>query len=122
MTIFDPTQVGRLGLSVRAADYVVHLATHDFIRFLSRVRHRLAGPGRSTSEMDNVGSLAERHALTGVDDAKLARLASDRGWDVLRHVRFYEARFDLSRRVFRILRQPILILNDPTRAQAVSEG
>ena len=73
---------------------------------LSRVRHRLAGPGRSTSEKDNVGSLAERHALAGVDDAELARLASDRGWDVLRHVRFYEARFDLSRRVFRILRQP----------------
>ena len=38
VTIFDPTQVGRLGLSVRAADYVVHLATHDFIRFLSRGR------------------------------------------------------------------------------------
>jgi SAM-dependent methyltransferase len=106
VTMFDPTRVGRLGLALRRVDYLVHLATEDFARFVARVLSRLQAVVRPrTDHSENVGALAERYALAGVDDRGLAGLAVDRNWQILRHARFYEARFRLSRLIFRAARQ-----------------
>lgn len=102
LTIFDPTCVGSVGRLLRRLDYLIHFAVTDPSAFVRRmlVRMRMSGGARA----EDIGVLAERHAMTGIDDVSLLSLAADRGWNTLRHVRFYEARFRASRAIFRFLR------------------
>lgn len=74
--------------------------THDLTMFLGRLKHRISGVFHGPPHpIENLGALAERHALTGVDDVGLVHLAGQRGWRVLRHARFFGARFFLTTRL-----------------------
>lgn len=118
VTIFDPTRVGRIGLVFRRADYLAYTATRDFTHLCARVRGRLRDAfGRTPDASAYVGALAERYALIGVDEIALGALAAERDWRVLRHVRFYEARFRLSRLMLKGARKPSsfsMVLRAPT--------
>lgn len=102
-TVFDPIAAGKLAQRIRYADYLLWLAVTRPRAFLGRLGHRAARAGASS---DSVGRLAERHALTGIDDIALAKDFEDGGLEVILHERSYEARFAAMRGLLRLLARP----------------
>lgn len=107
LTVFDPTEVGRLGRATRRLDYMIHVVIRT-PQALPRLLKERASPRRqpAADHQRNIGILAERHALTGVDDAAIAQRLRAAGGEIVRHERFYEGRFAVTRALFRATRQP----------------
>jgi len=102
-TVFDPIAAGKLAQVIRYVDYLLWLAVTRPRTFLGRLGHRAARAGASS---DSVGRVAERHALTGIDDTALAKHFEDSGLEVILHERSYEARFAAMRGLLRLLARP----------------
>ena len=98
-TIYDPTRLGRAGPIARRFDYGLHVALKTPRRLPGLVRRRAAGS-------ESVGELAERHALTGLDDLALAERLRAAGLEILAHDREYEARYGITRLTLRGLGSP----------------
>jgi ubiquinone/menaquinone biosynthesis C-methylase UbiE len=102
-TVFDPIAGGKLVQVIRYADYLLWLAVTQPRAFLGRLGHRAAQAGASS---DSVGRIAERHALTGIDDIALAGHFEAGGMEIILHERSYEARFAAMRGLLRLLARP----------------
>ncbi len=102
-TVFDPTAPGRLGRLIRYVDYLLWLAVRQPFTFVHRLRERATRRG---ADAPSVGRLAERHALSGIDDVALAKRLEEQGLEILLHEREFEARFPLVRMALRLLAQP----------------
>jgi ubiquinone/menaquinone biosynthesis C-methylase UbiE len=102
-TVFDPIAGGKLTKAIRYADYLLWLAATQPRAFLGRLGHRAAQAGASS---DSVGRIAERHALSGIDDIALAGHFEDGGMEIILHERSYEARFAAIRGLLRLLARP----------------
>jgi ubiquinone/menaquinone biosynthesis C-methylase UbiE len=102
-TVFDPTSPGRLGRVIRYVDYLLWLAVRQPFIFAHRLRERATRRGGGAP---SVGRMAERHALSGIDDIALAKRLEEHGLEILLHEREFEARFALVRMVLRLLAQP----------------
>ena len=104
VTIFDPIALGPAWQKVRRLDYVVHVVLTNPRGVWPRVRRRFRASAPDDDRV--VGDLAERHARTGIDDAKLAKRLEQLGLEVVVHGRFYEGRFLPTRLLHRVLRTP----------------
>jgi ubiquinone/menaquinone biosynthesis C-methylase UbiE len=102
-TVFDPISSGKLVQAIRYIDYLAWLAVRQPLSFLRKLSQRAARPSAGTP---SIGRLAERHALTGIDDAALARHFEANGLEIVLHERSYEARFAAMRGVLRLLASP----------------
>jgi SAM-dependent methyltransferase len=102
-TVFDPISLSRLGRAIRYVDYLLWVAVRHPLTFVQRLRQRLTRP---TTGAASVGRIAERHALSGIDDLALAKHFEGYGLEVLLHEREFEARFFLVRMALRLLAEP----------------
>jgi SAM-dependent methyltransferase len=102
-TVFDPISLGKLVQAIRYIDYLGWLAVRQPLSFLRKLGQRAARPSVGST---SIGRLAERHALTGIDDTALARHFEANGLEIVLHERSYEARFAAMRGVLRLLASP----------------
>lgn len=112
-TVFDPVSPGKPGLMIRYIDYMLWLAVRQPRTFAHRLSDRVVRRGASAP---SVGRVAERHALSGIDDVALVRYLEERGLEILHHEREFEAHFSPVRMALRLLGQPSafsLILRRP---------
>ena len=105
VTIFDPTAAGLLDRRLRRLEYVLHVLVRTPWRVPALVRRRIVPSGAVGSVDRTLGERAERHALAGIDDARVHRLFERLGLDVRVHERTYEARFGITRALYRLLRR-----------------
>ncbi len=106
LTMFDPTRVTWTGQRLRRIDYLLHIIVRTPGRLPGLFRSRLA-PGRSSvDELREMGIVAERHSLVGIDDLALARRLEASGNTVLEHARYFEGRFAFTGWIFRALGSP----------------
>jgi ubiquinone/menaquinone biosynthesis C-methylase UbiE len=103
VTVFDPISSGQLVQAIRYIDYLVWLAVRQPLAFLRRLGQRAA---RVSASSPSIGRLAERHALTGIDDIALAKRFEAKGLEIILHERSYEARFSIMRGLLRLLASP----------------
>lgn len=109
VTIFDPLIVGRPGYLLRRLDYMAWIAIHApatllravWRRLRSRLRRATAG-----SAEPNIGELAERHAMSGLDDERIRRGVEAAGLVTIRHQRIHDARHRWIARAGERLGQP----------------
>lgn len=106
VTMFDPTCVTAVGQRLRRLDYMLHVVLRTPGRLPSLVGARLFAGRTRAGSLRDTGVLAERHALTGIDDIALAERLRARGATVLEHGRYFEGRFALTRALFSALRIP----------------
>jgi SAM-dependent methyltransferase len=103
-TMYDPARINRVGVALRRLDYVIHVIVHTPRRVPglvgARLRRLLGRGGEEPAESD-VGAIAERHALSGVDDLALVRAIEAKGAEVVAHPRYQNARFRLIRALVR---------------------
>jgi ubiquinone/menaquinone biosynthesis C-methylase UbiE len=102
-TIFDPIASGTLVKLIRYIDYLLWLAVGQPRTFLRRLGRRAGQPGASSM---TVGRMAERHALTGIDDIALATRLEEKGMEIILHERSYEARLWAIRMLLQALGRP----------------
>lgn len=106
VSAFDPRVLSRPGRLLRKLDYALHLLVHrprDAVAVVARRRRR----GTAAVPADpHVGALAERHAMTGIDDDALVAAAVAAGCRVVAHPRRYGARFAVTRLLYRLMREP----------------
>ena len=103
VTAFDPVRGGRVDLALRKVDWIAAAATHEPRDLLATISARLR---RSTTGEPPIGRLAERYAISGIDDGALRRLLEERRFEVLEHERVPEARLALVRALRRLLDRP----------------
>jgi SAM-dependent methyltransferase len=99
VTIFDAPIAGRGDRAIRRIDWVLFQALHEPRDFMETIRGRLR---RATGGDPAIGRLAERHALSGIDDLALRRLLEDRGFEIVLHERRPEARMTATRGLLRL--------------------
>ena len=117
-TVFDPTLPRPLGRLIRYVDYLLWLALRERATFVRRLRDRAS---RRNAGAPSVGRMAERHALSGIDDRALAECLEEGGLELILHKREFEAHFLLTRVMLRLLRQPSafsFVLRRPSRPDA----
>jgi len=126
VTIFDPIQVGTFGLRLRRLDYLLHVVLHTPGRLGGLVKSRLLAARRPQArDASRIGAIAERHAVTGLDDVAILADFVNLGWRVIRHDRRYEGRFRTSRIIFRALRQSSsfsLVVQEPLAADGAKDA
>jgi ubiquinone/menaquinone biosynthesis C-methylase UbiE len=105
VTIFDPTQAGRLGRIIRWFDYVLHVMVKTPRRIPGLVARVLTGR-RFRDRGGGIGAQAERYAVCGIDDQSLANRLRRNGLDVVAHKRLYEGRFAVTRILVRLIGSP----------------
>jgi ubiquinone/menaquinone biosynthesis C-methylase UbiE len=102
VTAFDPVQTSdALIQRVRRFDYLLSLAASPSAlaaAFGRRFRRRREGG-------ENIGDLAERHALHGVDDAGIVRLLTAKGLEIVEHRRYPSTRYAVTERILRATRR-----------------
>jgi ubiquinone/menaquinone biosynthesis C-methylase UbiE len=103
LTLFDPTRVSRLGQRLRRIDYLLHVIVRTPQRLPVLCTRRLLGRCSKVDEQREIGVLAERHALVGIDDIALAQRLEATGNTIIEHRRYFEGRFALTRRLFQSL-------------------
>jgi SAM-dependent methyltransferase len=114
-TIFDPLHATPIRALIRRLDYIAWLVRHSPSSLASIVGRRV-GIGRSEPAGENVGAMAERHAMTGLDDRALIGALAGEGLVLIHHERPYHARLRAMRGLARILRTPTnfsLVLRKP---------
>lgn len=103
VTMFDPMAVDRFGHFLRRLDYGCWIALHSPVTLARAVKRRLTAIVRPQPPEANIGAMAERHAMSGLDDEQIKARLSAAGIVVVEHERFYDARFkwivNLSRRL-----------------------
>jgi ubiquinone/menaquinone biosynthesis C-methylase UbiE len=102
-TVFDPTLPTALGRTIRYLDYLLWLALQEPSTFVHRLRERATREGGGAP---SVGRIAERHALSGIDDLALAKHLEERGLEFVLHKREFEGHFFITRAILRLLGEP----------------
>ncbi len=102
VTAFDPIRTDdRLTHRLRRFDYLLSLAAHP--------RALAAALGRKLRRRNeggvNVGDLAEKHALEGVDDDRIVAALEGAGLEVLEHRRYACQRYRITERIIRATRR-----------------
>ena len=103
VSAFDPVRLGVGGQLLRRVDYAANLLRHEPRAFLGRVA---AKARRSASSAGDIGALAERDAVTGVDEAAIERELERSGVEVIEHRRDCFARTAAVRAALRLARRP----------------
>lgn len=102
VTAFDPVQTtDALIQRVRRFDYLLSLAASP--RALASALKRRSKRRREGGT--NVGDLAERHALHGVDDTRIISALSAQGLEILEHRRYPSTRYAVTERILRAARR-----------------
>nr|MBA2522537.1 class I SAM-dependent methyltransferase [Solirubrobacterales bacterium] len=101
VTVLDPTRTGEaITPRLRRFDYLLSLALHPHAF--------LAALGRRTRRRDeggvNVGDIAEKHVLEGVDDAAVIRRLEQSGLEVVEHRRYVDQRYRLTEWLMRLMK------------------
>jgi SAM-dependent methyltransferase len=105
-TIFDPMALGGTGRLIRRIDYLIWLVRHSPGRLGSAVLRRLRRLGGRPDEQPDIGTLAERHAMHGLDDSAIAQAMAATGMEIVSHERLFDARYALLRRVLAAIGSP----------------
>jgi S-adenosylmethionine-dependent methyltransferase len=117
VTAFDPIQADdRLTQRLRRFDYLLSLAARP--RALAGSLRRKAD--RRSSGGVNVGELAEKHALVGVDDGVVVARLGEAGAEIVAHERYACQRYRITDLLFRALRRSTtfhLIARKPGQTQ-----
>lgn len=107
LTIFDPTRGRKFERRVRRLDYIGHVIIRTPRRVPRLVARRLSPLARrSVDEQIALANRAELHALDGIDDVALRKLFERLGLDVVVQERTYEARFGVTRAIYRAAGRP----------------
>lgn len=102
VTAFDP---------IRTADALTHrLRRLDYLLSLAASPRTLAAAvgrklGRRSAGGVNVGDIAEKHALEGVDDLRIVAALEDAGIEILEHRRYACQRYRITERIIRATRR-----------------
>lgn len=117
VTVFDPLQVPRRGAVLRKLDYLGWLLVHARTELPRLIAQRLR-PHRTEEEEQpvNVAAIAERHAVSGLDDSAIATSLAGVGLEVVAHRRIHDGRFAVTRGLARAMRVPTsfsLVLRRP---------
>ncbi len=104
-TIFDPLSSTPMRGLIRRLDYLLWILRNSPASLPPIVARRV-GIGKEKGAGDSLGTMAERHAMTGLDDDALVGALADRGLEVVMHERSYHARLGAMRALARILRTP----------------
>lgn len=105
VTVFDPLELRRAGVALRKLDYLVWLITHSARELPRLVAQRLRSRARAVTE-ENVGAVAEYHAVTGLNDREITTRLTDAGLVVVGHERTYDARYPFIRWLAELMRMP----------------
>lgn len=92
-TMFDPLAVARPGRVLRKLDYACWIAIHSPATLARAIGRRLRKAGPGHEHEPNIGALAERHAMSGLDDEALCERLERAGIQTREHERFYDARY-----------------------------
>ena len=115
VTAFDPILTAdALTHRLRRFDYLLSLALHP--RALAAALGRRSR--RSSAGGHNVGDLAEKHALEGVDDERIVTALCAAGLEVVEHRRYPCQRYRITERLIRAARRTTtfhLIVRKPGR-------
>lgn len=108
LTIYDPALATRTLRFLRMVDWLGHLLLHRPAELVAVGRRwvRRRRVGTAASAPPHIGRLAERHALGGIDDAKLRSTLQEHGLEIVVHERSYEARLLIVRIALRLVRCP----------------
>jgi 2-polyprenyl-3-methyl-5-hydroxy-6-metoxy-1,4-benzoquinol methylase len=102
VTAFDPIQADdRLTQRLRRFDYLLSLAASP--RALAASLRRKSE--RRSSGGVNIGELAEKHALDGVDEGAVVARLQEAGAEIVAHERYASQRYRLTELLFRALRR-----------------
>jgi SAM-dependent methyltransferase len=115
VTVFDPLELEARGTWLRRFDYLCWVLLETPGRIPGLFAQRLRRPEADGQE-DNLGAIAEYHAVTGLRDRDIIAALSRQGLEVVVHDRIYDARFALIRRLARRMRMPTafsLVLRSP---------
>lgn len=94
VTIFDPLAVDRVGQFLRRLDYGCWIAIHSPATLARAIARRVRGRiRRRLPNEPNIGELAERHAMSGLDDEAIKLRMEQVGNTVAIHDRFADARY-----------------------------
>lgn len=93
VTIFDPLAVDRIGHLLRRLDYGCWIAVHSPASFARAVGRRLRPRRPSQGTELNIAAVAERHAMSGLDDERIRSRVEAAGLLTREHERFYDARY-----------------------------
>jgi SAM-dependent methyltransferase len=106
VTVFDPIDAGRFGKALRRGDWMLYATIHDRSALAGALKARIEGQRTSGRDGPHIGQLAERHALRGLRDLEVAETLREAGLEILKHDRFYEARYRWVVAAFRVLHRP----------------
>ena len=93
VTIFDPLAVDGVGQFMRKLDYGLWIAIHSPSTLARALARRLPHRSRREGTEVNVAAIAERHAMTGLDDGALRARVEAAGLQTFHHDRLYDARY-----------------------------
>lgn len=105
VTVFDPLELRRSRVVLRKLDYLFWLITRSPEQIPRFIARRLR-PGGGQAGEDNVGAIAEYHAVSGLDDRAIIDALRANGIEVVAHERTHDARFGLVRAISRATRMP----------------
>jgi S-adenosylmethionine-dependent methyltransferase len=103
LTAHDPTRADRLTRSLRRVDWTAYAFVHDRRMLAASAMARLRS-ARSVQSV-HVGRKAERHAVDGLDETRLAATLAAAGLEVLEVDRQAAARHALVRAALRLFRR-----------------
>lgn len=102
VTAFDPIRTeDRLTQRLRRFDYLLSLAAKPsaLLAAVARKRRRREAGGV------NVGDLAEKHALRGIDDTSIISALTASGLEIVEHRRYSCQRYRITEALFRVTRR-----------------
>ena len=105
VTVFDPLDLRRAGVALRKLDYLVWLITHSAWELPKLVAQGVRSRVRPTTQ-ENVGAVAEYHAVTGINDREITARLTDSGLVVVGHERTCDARYSFFRWLAELMRTP----------------
>lgn len=106
VTIFDPLQMDGIGHFLRRLDYACWIAIHDPGTLFRAIARKVRARVRPQAQEPHIGALAERHAMSGLDDGSIAGGMRASGFAVITHDRVYDARYGALATLSRLLRRP----------------
>lgn len=129
VSVFDPTFANDMTTrALRRLDHVLKVMISDPSEFTRGIRRKLNRASRK--DQINVGAIAEKHAIDGVDDRLLVAAAAANGLEIIEYERYPLTRLRFIHLLFRMASRPTtfhLIVRKPrdlasNRASEVRNG
>jgi hypothetical protein len=106
-TLFDPLTVDRTGHLLRKLDYACWIALHSPATLMRAIARQLRpSPAKGVAPSVHIPELAERHAMSGLDDSAIRERAEAAGLVAREHTHLYDARYRWVVAASRLLRRP----------------